>query len=794
MKKQILMLLSIVFITQLFSVALLNISPQTYNFNRACDLRVEVQQGLSDIAKMKVCYRIGKAEHWYSEEMKQDNPGAIYFSASIPVQYLTTETIEYYFCAELNQGNKEYFPPQNETAPNYFLEPDIASGEAEPGFVLLTDNPIISAAEGYLLVVSFFALSEGIDPASIEVWVGGKDVTASANISSPLIVYKDENPQSGNKKAVIRAKKDGKTIHSPVWSTEVLPSSKTLKQFTYQGTVNFASNYYNYSDEDALGYTKSDAATWTDFYGSYGIYSMQANLYLSSLEHSNSQPVNRYTIGFNIPHLDFFAGDYAPTFSQLTLNGKNMKGIYSRLYYKALSLSVTHGQTVRKTKNELDLDSEVEGMQKSGTFKQEAFGTRLQIGYEEPFFIGFSFTRHNDVISSLDSTYYQYTKADSIGNKSIIYTTKAQENAVLGMDARINIPAQKAVLGAEIATSLLNTNTIPGAISQQDLEDYTGEDIPVDPQDFSDLFVFNKNMIPFLPCRESIAWLIYYRNYFRNNMFGIQYSETGSAFNAFGASYQMPDSRVISLTDNFNVSRYFILSGGLNLIEDNLSEHKSETNNTTSWYLQSILRLTNLPYFKLAYYNNLSENKQNKNIASTFQKAKNSSQNIIFGIGYNITQIPYVPTQLDISYKTGTDNSKKSNEELSDNKNSGFNLTMFNRLQMIPLTLQFTMSLNNNKDPLAITNKKGKNNNFFMGASYSLWEDNIKPYTNFQIVTADGAQGDRTYQYYTLGVEAYPWKALCINTNIALANYKNKENSVYNYNNFVWRVLLSQRF
>ena len=277
-------------------------------------------------------------------------------------------------------------------------------------------------------------------------------------------------------------------------------------------------------------------------------------------------------------------------------------------------------------------------------------------------------------------------------------------------------------------------------------------------------------------------------------MFGIQYSETGSAFNAFGASYQMPDSRVISLTDNFNVSRYFILSGGLNLIEDNLSEHKSETNNTTSWYLQSILRLTNLPYFKLAYYNNLSENKQNKNIASTFQKAKNSSQNIIFGIGYNITQIPYVPTQLDISYKTGTDNSKKSNEELSDNKNSGFNLTMFNRLQMIPLTLQFTMSLNNNKDPLAITNKKGKNNNFFMGASYSLWEDNIKPYTNFQIVTADGAQGDRTYQYYTLGVEAYPWKALCINTNIALANYKNKENSAYDYNNFVWRVLLTQQF
>ncbi len=85
----------------------------------------------------------------------------------------------------------------------------------------------------------------------------------------------------------------------------------------------------------------------------------------------------------------------------------------------------------------------------------------------------------------------------------------------------------------------------------------------------------------------------------------------------------MPDSKVISITDNFNVSRYFILSGGLNLIGDNLSgAHKSETNNTTSWYLQSILRLTNLPYFKLAYYNNLSKNKQNQDIVSEFQKAR----------------------------------------------------------------------------------------------------------------------------------------------------------------------------
>ncbi len=50
MKKKILMLYPLSFLPNFLAVALLNI-PQTYNLNRACDLRVEVQQGLSDIAK-----------------------------------------------------------------------------------------------------------------------------------------------------------------------------------------------------------------------------------------------------------------------------------------------------------------------------------------------------------------------------------------------------------------------------------------------------------------------------------------------------------------------------------------------------------------------------------------------------------------------------------------------------------------------------------------------------------------------------------------------------------------------
>jgi hypothetical protein len=260
----------------------------------------------------------------------------------------------------------------------------------------------------------------------------------------------------------------------------------------------------------------------------------------------------------------------------------------------------------------------------------------------------------------------------------------------------------------------------------------------------------------------------------------------------------MRDSRVISFTDNLNISRYLILSGGINLIEDNLMGHKSETNNTSSWYLQSILRVPKIPYLKLSYYNNLSDNEMNKDIDADFQKNENKSQRLICSIGYNITQIPYVPTQLDISYKIGSDNSyqivEEENIDLTENDNNSLNLTMLNRFQKIPLTLKFAFSLNNNENLLYLTSKKSKTSNFFASASYSLWNDRINPYTDFRIISSSGAQNDRDYLYYSLGVEAYPLRSLSINTNIAITDYNNNNSNAYDYNNFIWRVLLTQRF
>lgn len=795
MKRELLIIIFSLLLGAVFAVDIQHVSPQTYVFGEDLQLMLEVQQGMEDISEITLNYRIQGESRWYEEKAVQKTPGAVYYWAMIPAKYLSENELEYYFSIELKQGATQDFPPQDGITPNYKVVPKGMTGELSNGFVLLTDDEAATADEGYLLAVSFFELEEEIDPQTIEVWVGGRNVTANAQISPPTILYRDDKPQAGIKKAVIKAKRGSQDIHSPIWATEVLPGSgKTSRPFTYRGTVNFASNYYGSSlDEDLYSLPKSDAAAWTDMYASYGILNVQTNLYVSSLEHSNQQPVNRYTFGLQIPHLDIFAGDYSPMLSQYTLYNKNIKGVYAKLYSRWASLLFAHGQSVRKTTSELNVSPVAGEVLKSGTFKQEAIGGRFQLGNENEIMVGLNFSRHRDIISSLDKEYYMlsYTPAGSTITDTL-YSITPRDNFVLSADLRINVPEQNVILGAEVAGSLMNKNILPGPMSEHELEDWTGEEMIFDPSDFSDLIIINKNLEPFYPGKANLAWTAYLRTMIWNNFLNMQYSQTGPSFHAFGALYQMNDSSTLSVTDQINIYRYLVLSAGLNLTEDNLMGHKSETNKFNNWFVQSIIRIPQMPYLKIAYYHNQGENEDNSDIESIFTPYTRDSHNLAFGIGYNLTQIAMVPTQFDISYKMGSDDYKLNSITNSDNENSSINFTMYNRFATLPLTTQFSMSINDQQ--LKISDRKNKNQSFLLGAGYGLWDNKIKPFANYRIVSVDQDPVKTNYGYFTLGVEAYPLKDLSITTDLGLSSFNSDDDLAEDYNNTTWRVCLTQRF
>lgn len=784
------------------AVDIQHVAPQSYIPGEDLQLMLEVQQGLEDVLEISLNHRLQGDTRWMQEKAVQKTPGAVNFWAVIPAKYLNDLEVEYYFTIALAHGTTQDFPAQGGLTPNYKVLPKGMTGELSNGFVLLSGDEATHADDGYLLVVSFFELADEIDPQSIEVWVGGKNVTAFAQISSPTILYREDKPQPGIKKVVIKATQGIMEIHSPIWVTEVLPGSgKSAPTFTSRGSVNFASHYYHSSlDENTYRLPRSDAAAWTDLYGSYGIVDMVAKLYVSSWEKSNMQPVNRYTLGLQIPYLDIYAGDYSPLLSQYTLYNKNIKGIYARLHSRFVSLLFAHGQSVRKTTNETNLSPVPDLVLKSGTFKQEAMGGRLQIGNENEVMLGFNFSRHRDIVSSLDKEYYMlvYTAPDQLVADTL-YSVTPRDNLVLSTDFRVNVPAQNVIIGTEIAGSMMNKNIQPGTLTANEIENWTGQNIPFDPSDFSDLIIINKNMEPFKLSSANLAWTAYLRTLVWNNYLNIQYSETGPAFNAFGASYLMNDCSTLSISDQMNLYRYLALSAGFNLTKDNFMKYKSERNIYSNWFAQSIIRIPRAPYIKLAYYNNHSENEDNPKIINDpnlnpFNPYTHDSANLALGIGYNFEQLAMMPTQVDISYKMGSDEYKTEalNGSEADNTLNGINFNMYNHFANLPLSTQFSMSINNQNHKLL--DNQNSNQSYFLGAAYGLWDNKLKPFANYRIVNLDQNNTKSNYGYFTLGVEAYPLKNFNVTTDLGFTSFSSDATNTKDYNNTTWQVLLTQRF
>ncbi len=803
MKRLILSLIFSCALFTLFAVSAIHVSPETFVPGKDVELLLEVVQGQELVSSVNLQYRLAGVSVWQSEAMRQDDPNSLYWKGFIPRVAVSTNDVEYRFEFVLSTGGSEYMPAEDGLSPLYKLRLNAPLGTLNQGFVLLSDEETISADDGYVLAVSYLALAEDIDPQSIRVWVGDKDVTKRTEFSGSVLMYREDRPQEGDRKAMVTAKVKGADVYSDTWSTQITPGTRgPALPFTYRGSVNFASNIYSVSDEElAFGNTENDYTAWADLYANYGILDMQTNLLVSSLEDSNKQPVNRFTFGLQVPVLDLFLGDYSPHLSSYTLSGKNIRGLYGKFHTRFLSLTWAHGESMRKTQIEADTTL---GTRASGTFKQEAIGARVQFGRESGFSFGITGSRHRDIISSLDEEYYRYeresSKADSL---DYVYTSRARDNAVLSIDTQINIPSQNFVMGAEIAGSMLNNNTIPGALTAEDLEEY-GLDVelggsPIDPSDHADLFVINRNMEPFMPGRANLAWTAYVRMLIMKNFLSAQYYETGSAFNALGINGQLNDTRVISITDQFNFGRLLFLSGGVNFTEDNLMGHKSETNTYQTIFAQMILRVPNMPYLKASFNDNSGENKANEEIADdSFAPYQRNAQNMSFGIGYNIVQIPYVPTQLDISYRMGLSESEHlpagetSYSKLSDNTNNGIAFTMSNRYSMLPLRTQISYTTGTNKDEMAT--KEYKNSSIFLKADYSLWQDRIKPYISYRNTKLSGDNDPQKYNYFNLGLESYPIRNMTVAADMGIKSYSNDLNSALDYDATTFKLSLTQRF
>jgi hypothetical protein len=693
---------------------------------------------------------------------------------------------EYFFI--IRSSETQTTLPVNQPQLNPFRVSIPLTDTAADLFILLNPVTEIESDQDLVFAVSLYNLEKIIDPASVSLFLNGKDITGSAIYTPPLLVYTLSSPRAGIHNFQVRAQtKDGQPLQSPVWRYSVAAKATFLDELPIDigGQAIFNSNLRNElesndEEETMRARTRNDASLRLNLHGRKDWFAFRTRLYLSSYESSSKQAVNRFTLGFTVPHFEMDIFDSTPDYGSFLLSNNNVRGASLKAHYGVLTLQSAYGETSRALEGKTLTDSTFT----AGTFQRHTFAGRLEIGTHDFLSFGLGFAKNKDRTASLAEQYYRFPAADEDESPGSLLVTP-KDNVVLGSNVRLALDNQRFVLGAEIATSLYNSNTLDGVISKEELEEYLEESVPFDPESFESIIIINKNVEPIIPNMASVAYRLYVNWFIAGNFLNLSYSEVGASFRSLSSGYLQNDARILTVSDNVSLlNNQLLLDAGLNLIRDNLSEQKNTTTTNTNWYLQTMVRPRDLPYLRLGYNQNSYSDDLKENEIDQQMGAFN------IGAGYNFVQIPFATTTLDIGMTLADD---KDNTEMKafDQKRTGFQINLYNAMREIPLTSRIGISSTSQKDIGDISNSYFS---FSFRNEYAFLQETVRPYLNLRFNTLGGDQDDQQISNYELGTIYQPFLRTTVNTSFEIMSYQNKEIDDLDYSVFTWRLNIAQRF
>jgi hypothetical protein len=214
------------------------------------------------------------------------------------------------------------------------------------------------------------------------------------------------------------------------------------------------------------------------------------------------------------------------------------------------------------------------------------------------------------------------------------------------------------------------------------------------------------------------------------------------------------------------------------------------------------LRIPQWPYLKAAYFSNNSSNERNPSIVDNdyvYVPYERSSGLLSFGIGYDIQQLTFVPTLIDLTYRMGNDDNTTNANQLYKNLNNSFNVSINNRWSTIPLRTQIVFAYQQNKRDTSSSEAiyplfDNNNTNLFLSADYSLLNRKLRPFVQYKLLNLGGDQDKQGFNYFTLGLEATPLRDMTVGTQLNIQDYGNDADSSLDYSNLTWRFTLNQRF
>ena len=795
MKKNILIIFLLFILVSLFSnVSFHHEQPLNLIVGKVIDLELEIREGYSDINKINVFFRQTGETSYTEKEMEPGSESNPKYSSTMKEFSNYSSNAEYYFVIQSINGDIITHPS---------IQPEInplriavnAPQDVNDGFVLLSpDNAFSDVNNEFLIAVSIFAISDDIDHNSIQVFVNNKDVTKGSRIFTNALTYKVSKAKPGLHSFYVKAKMlDGSVIESEHWITTVKVKGFELPM-DLSGRALVSMRYMNTS-KDNLDDSDKSANFLLSFKGSQKWLKFKSKIYLSSLETSSAQAVNRYNLSLFVPHFNLTLGDHAPKMNSFLLSSKNVMGIHGKLDFKSFRLMYTYGKIKRGVDGKISQSiTGQDSLSRNGTFKQSNNSLRLELGSPQNFMIGFGFAKNKDDISSLNENYYR-NESDSV----LVISPK--DNLLFGSDVRLSMMNQRFVLGSEVAVSLYNDNIIDGAITNEEMES-SEIDLPFDPVDFENIFVINESMVPIKPGITNIALKSYLRLFVYRNLLNITFTNIGSSFNSLSTNYLQKDAMVISFSDNLMLmNNRLALNFGFNLSSDNVDDTKDNTSTSTAIFTQAMYKPNDQMYFNL----NLNTNGSEDGFIPDDDDPSNTSVDIrstiiSFGTGYLVKQITNAPTRFSFNFSNSL-NKDDASETFEYNRNN-ISLSAKTKFDNLPITtlVSYTLTLNDNSNlvnelgDLTLIEETSNYNSIFMRGEFDLLESRLKPYIDFRYNMFKGDIESQAAQMFNIGSSYEIASNSYISADAGLKMYQNSDEPTADYSRLNFKMKISQKF
>lgn len=653
------------------------------------ELRAELMNYL-DIAQMSIAFKpFGQSEFLKREMTIQGNAALV----TLPGEYMLPPSLEYYIIITLKNGNVETYPsgaPQASPPLQISIAP---VSEKDKQVILLSPEPgEIVVSEELFISLSFIKAPENVKIEATKIYVDNLDVSDKIILSGDLIIFSAANfpnliPLGAHNVKVEIYDKDGSVYHSIYRSFQLVSTEMALamgKKLSSRANLRAESRNVSYNNTD----------TWYNnvlLNGSadYGDWKFSGDVYFTSEEKSNLQPMNRYTASIESSWLSLKAGDTYPTFSSLIMEGKRVRGFSGALNFGFLNVQATYGEITREvegtiiekypaTSDQL-LQSDVIKIDQAkygspyakvnlGTYSRNVFAVRPSFGSGESFQLGFSYLHSSD------------------DKKSVSFAARPQENIVAGADLFIGIDERNIVLTSQAAVSFVNKDITNGDLTDAQVDSLfgPGKFINVDPKTIKDIksiasrfITINQFLSPLNPQElSSLAMETAIQfNYFNNNL-KAAYVYRGNEFQSFGQSYVRTDVKGINITDRMRLfDNKVFLSVGYENLKDNLQNTKLATTTfETMNAAVSIFPRADFPNIRVEY----SRNQNNNGIKSTDPANSaygidDATNTVSVQLSYDLTAGVKHNTSLSLSNSNREDNSIRKINSSNTFVNFNFN-------------------------------------------------------------------------------------------------------------------------